>query len=70
LYWQINDDWKAEITQARTRNRNFVNKTFAYILNEQGDYSINMYQLGGESVRDTSQLMINGLFNTGLSNMI
>ena len=65
LYWQINDDWKAEITQARTRNRNFVNKTFAYILNEQGDYSINMYQLGGESVRDTSQLMINGLFNTG-----
>ncbi len=60
LYWQINDDWKAEITQARTRNRNFVNKTFAYILNEQGDYSINMYQLGGESVRDTSQLMING----------
>lgn len=65
LYWQINDDWKAEITQARTRNRNFVNKTFAYILNEQGDYSINMYQLGGESVRDTSQLMISGLFNTG-----
>ncbi|VTX93550.1 TonB-dependent siderophore receptor [Acinetobacter ursingii] len=65
LYWQINDDWKAEITQARTRNRNFVNKTFAYILNEQGDYSINMYQLGGESVRDTSQLMISGLFSTG-----
>ncbi|WP_228258905.1 hypothetical protein [Acinetobacter ihumii] len=68
VYWQINDNWKAEVTQARVRNRNFVNKTFAYVLNEQGDYSINMYQLGGESVRDISQLMVTGLFDTGFIN--
>ncbi|MPW42845.1 TonB-dependent receptor [Acinetobacter guerrae] len=65
LYWQINDDWKAEVTQARTRNRNMVNKTFAYILNEQGDYSINQYQLGGDVVKDTSQVMVTGQFDTG-----
>ncbi|MCU4415087.1 TonB-dependent receptor [Acinetobacter sp. WU_MDCI_Axc73] len=65
LYWQINDDWKAEVTQARTRNRNMVNKTFAYILNEQGDYSINQYQLGGDVIKDTSQVMVTGQFDTG-----
>lgn len=68
LYWEVNDNWKAEITQARIRNRNTVNKAFAYILNQQGDYSINMYQLGGESIRDISQFMVTGLFDTGFVN--
>lgn len=65
LYWQINDDWKAEFTYGYARGRNYVNKTFAYVLNESGDYNINMYQLGGVGIREQTQALLNGQFNTG-----
>ncbi|KAA8732474.1 TonB-dependent receptor [Acinetobacter qingfengensis] len=65
LYWQINDDWKAQLSYAYARQRNYVNKTFGYILNQTGDYSINMYELGGVDIRQQTQAILTGQFDTG-----
>jgi iron complex outermembrane receptor protein len=65
LEWQINPIWKAQLSYAYSRNRNAVNKSFGYILNPAGDYSINMYQLGGVSIYQLTQATFSGSFSTG-----
>lgn len=65
LSWEMNDNWKADLNYGYSRNRNYVNKTFAYITNQAGDYYLNQYQLGGSLIQQQTQVSIDGSFHTG-----
>ncbi len=65
LQWQINNDWKASLSYGHTTSWNDVNKVFAYIDTLDGDYTINVYELGGKSEWDLTQALLQGQFQTG-----
>jgi iron complex outermembrane receptor protein len=65
LDWQINDDWKASLSYGYTSSWNDVNKIFAYIDDVNGDYDVNVYELGGKSEWKLAQAIVQGRFQTG-----
>ncbi|MCU1037373.1 TonB-dependent receptor [Stenotrophomonas maltophilia] len=65
LDWQINSDWKTSLSYGVTTSWNDVNKIFAYIDSPNGDYDVNVYELGGKSEWKLAQAMLQGSFHTG-----
>ncbi|PSD22216.1 TonB-dependent siderophore receptor, partial [Stenotrophomonas maltophilia] len=65
LDWQINSDWKTSLSYGVTTSWNDVNKIFAYIDSPNGDYDVNVYELGGKSEWRLAQAMLQGSFRTG-----
>jgi len=65
LDWQINNDWKASLSYGYTSSWNDVNKIFAYIDDVNGDYDVNVYELGGKSEWKLAQAIVQGRFHTG-----
>ncbi len=65
LNWQINSDWKASLSYGVTTSWNDVNKIFAYIDDTNGDYAVNVYELGGKSEWKLAQALVQGSFGTG-----
>lgn len=65
LNWQINSDWKASLSYGVTTSWNDVNKIFAYIDAPNGDYGVNVYELGGKNEWKLAQAMLQGSFRTG-----
>lgn len=65
LNWQINSAWKASLSYGVTTSWNDVNKIFAYIDSPNGDYDVNVYELGGKSEWKLAQAQVQGSFRTG-----
>ncbi|KAF1015104.1 MAG: Ferrichrome receptor FcuA [Stenotrophomonas maltophilia] len=65
LRWQINADWIASVSYGVTSSWNDVNKIFAYIDSPNGDYDINVYELGGKTEWKLTQALLQGQVQTG-----
>lgn len=65
LDWQISSNWKASFSYGFTSSWNDVNKIFAYIDDTNGDYDVNVYELGGKSEWKLAQALLQGRFQTG-----
>ncbi|MEN5427977.1 TonB-dependent receptor [Stenotrophomonas pennii] len=65
LDWQISSLWKATFSYGFTTSWNDVNKIFAYIDDTNGDYDVNVYELGGKSEWKLAQALLQGSFQTG-----
>jgi len=66
LEWQFARDWRATFSYGVTTSWNDVNKIFAYIDDPNGDYAVNVYELGGESEWKHAQALLQGRFETGV----
>ncbi|WDS37970.1 TonB-dependent receptor [Pseudoxanthomonas sp.] len=65
LAWRINDNWTANFSYGVTRHANDVNKIFDYITDNDGNYTVNAYELGGKSESRQGQALLQGKFATG-----
>jgi iron complex outermembrane receptor protein len=65
LDWQISSHWKATFSYGFTSSWNDVNKIFAYIDDTNGDYDVNVYELGGKSEWKLAQALLQGRFQMG-----
>ncbi len=65
LAWQLNINWKATFSYGFTSHWNDVNKIFAYIDDINGDYDVNVYELGGKTEWKQAQALLEGRFTTG-----
>jgi iron complex outermembrane recepter protein len=65
LTYELNPDWKASLEYHFTHKHSDTKKAWAYLLNREGDYNLNFYQLGGDTDRQFLQAMVQGSFDTG-----
>lgn len=65
LKWKFNEDWSAKYQFGYTRKIHKSNKTFATLLNQEGDYEGSLYNFAGALENYFNQVMVNGKFNTG-----
>ncbi|MDR0237024.1 TonB-dependent siderophore receptor [Acinetobacter sp.] len=65
LKWAFNDDWNAKYQFGYTRKIHKSNKTFANLLNKDGDYEGSLYNFAGALENYFNQIMVNGVFHTG-----
>ncbi|MFT3991774.1 MAG: TonB-dependent receptor [Luteolibacter sp.] len=65
LVYDLNPDWKASLQYSFSHLHSDTKKTWAYLQNTDGDYKLNLYQLGGDTDRQYAQAMLQGKFETG-----
>lgn len=65
LAYQASPDWKATVDYTFSTKRNDTNKTWAYLTDASGDYTLYAYQLGGDEHRNFAQAMLEGRIATG-----
>ena len=65
LHWGFADKWSAKLTYGYTSKLHHSNKMFAYVLNEAGDYSGNVYNFAELDQSHFAQAMVQGEFETG-----
>lgn len=65
LKWQISDAWKGSLALGYTQKDHYSNKTFAYMLNEAGDYEGEVYNFSGRLKNYTAQALLQGKVSTG-----
>ncbi|WP_353090714.1 TonB-dependent receptor [Methylibium sp.] len=65
LQWQINDQWNLKYQVGLTRKEHRSNKTFAYLLNQAGDYQGYAYNFAGKLDNLFTQAILQGNVTTG-----
>ncbi|MFT4176076.1 MAG: TonB-dependent receptor [Luteolibacter sp.] len=65
LVYDLNPDWKASLLYHFSHLHSDTQKAWAYLQNTDGDYNLNLYQLGGDTDRQYAQAMLQGKFETG-----
>jgi len=65
LKWQIDEQWKLSYQLGYSRKDHQSNKSFAYLLNEAGDYEGEMYNFAGRLSNLFTQLVLEGQLRTG-----
>jgi len=65
LNWQIDEQWKLSYQLGYSRKDHQSNKSFAYLLNEAGDYEGEMYNFAGRLGSLFTQLVLQGQLRTG-----
>lgn len=65
VQWQINDQWKLKYQVGLTRKEHRSNKTFAYLLNQAGDYEGYAYNFAGKLDNLFTQAILQGEVTTG-----
>lgn len=65
LQWQINDQWNLKYQVGLTRKEHRSNKTFAYLLNQAGDYQGYAYNFAGKLDNLFTQAILQGTVTTG-----
>lgn len=65
LQWRFAEGWRASVDYGVISQWSAVNKIFNYINNDAGDYTINAYELGGETEYRQLRAMLQGRFATG-----
>lgn len=63
--WQVNEDWKLKYKIAFSQKEHQSNKTFANLLNSNGDYTGDAYNFAGKLSNLFNQIMLQGNISTG-----
>lgn len=63
--WELNDNWTLKYKLGFSRKEHLSNKSFADILNKEGDYRGNAYNFAGKLDNLFNQIMLQGEITTG-----
>jgi len=63
--WAINEQWKLKYKLGFSRKEHLSNKSFADLLNKEGDYRGNSYNFAGQLDNLFNQVMLQGIVTTG-----
>jgi iron complex outermembrane recepter protein len=65
LEWQLNENWELKYKTGFSRKEHESNKSFAYLLNREGDYEGYAYNFAGQLDNLFNQVMLQGIVSTG-----
>jgi iron complex outermembrane receptor protein len=65
LQWQLNDNWNARFDLSYSKFRSAINKIWDYVLNQQGDTTSYIYDLGNRAENYLAQGLFEGRMHTG-----
>lgn len=65
LEWQLNENWELKYKTGFSRKLHESNKSFAYLLNREGDYEGYAYNFAGQLDNLFNQVMLQGIVSTG-----